>query len=265
MNAIELKQKWQRGEVSPGLWLRLTDPTIAEMLSPIGLDWVLYDAEHAAFDMQTLQMLCIALKGSHCVPLIRVPGNDPIFIKRVLDIGMAGVLVPNVRSAEEVRLAVAACKYAPVGIRGTGPRRPGRYGDQEVEYLAVANEQTIVMVMIETIDAVRDIDRILAVPGLDGIVIGKVDLSATMGLLPQYNHPDVLAAVDLVLNKAKATPVARFSGRAPDPFADVAQSVRDAIREGYNVIPIGSDDGFIKDGTKAALNAFRSVVPAGSE
>jgi 2-keto-3-deoxy-L-rhamnonate aldolase RhmA len=119
--------------------------------------------------------------------------------------------------------------------------------------------------MIETIDAVRNIDKILAVPGLDGIFIGKVDLSATMGVLPNYNHPDVLAAVDMVLNKTKHTLVARGSGRAPDPFADVAQSVRDSIREGYNVIPLGSDDGFIKDGTKAALSAFRSVVPGSNE
>src|SRR5258706_6010256 len=127
VNSIELKRKWQRGEVSPGLWMRLTDPTVYEMINPIGLDWVLLDAEHSAYDMQTLQTLFIALRDSPSVPLIRVPGNDPIFIKRVLDIGAGCVLVPHVRTEEEVRMAVAACKYAPVGIRCTGTRRPGRY------------------------------------------------------------------------------------------------------------------------------------------
>jgi len=260
MNSIELKQKWQRGEVSPGMWLRLTDPTVCEMVSSIDFDWVLFDGEHVAFDMQTLQILLMALKTSPAVPLLRVPGSDPIFIKRVLDIGMAGILVPHVRTEEDVRAAVAACKYPPLGIRGTGPRRPSRYGDLEREYLATANDQTIVTVMIETIEAVNNIDKILAVPGLDGFFIGKVDLTASMGLLPDFDDPRVTQAVDTVLTKAKATKVARGSGRAPESGADVAASVRNFFSEGYNVIPVGADESFVKDGARAALHAFRRAA-----
>ncbi|HBY96961.1 MAG TPA: 2-dehydro-3-deoxyglucarate aldolase, partial [Chloroflexi bacterium] len=106
MNAIELKQKWKAGQPSPGIWLRLTDPTIVDLIGDVGFDWAMFDAEHVAYDFQTLQNLFIALKGLPTLPFVRVPSNDLAYIKRVLDIGAAGVLVPQITSGTEAAAAV---------------------------------------------------------------------------------------------------------------------------------------------------------------
>jgi 2-dehydro-3-deoxyglucarate aldolase/4-hydroxy-2-oxoheptanedioate aldolase len=261
LNTIELKAKWKRGEPSPGLWMRLADPTIGEIVRLIGVDWVAFDSEHSALDLQTLQMMLIALGDTPT--LIRVPGNDPVHIKRILDMGAAGVIVPQVQSGDEVRQVVAACKYPPEGIRGTGPRRPSQYGDNERDYLATANEQTIACVMIEMVGAVETIDDILAVPGLDAIFIGAVDLSASMGLLPHYDDPRVTAAIDGVIAKAKAAGVARASGRPPAPDdLDGPWSTAGFLRQGLHIIPVASDENLIKDGARAALRTFMQASVA---
>ena len=135
IKGIELKRKWAAGLPSPGFWVRFTDPTLVELLGEAGFDWIMFDAEHSAYDLQTLQTLFIALNGTNTLPLVRVPWNDFVYIKQVLDMGAAGVLVPQVKTADDARAAVAACKYPPLGVRGTGPRRPGRYGRLEREYI----------------------------------------------------------------------------------------------------------------------------------
>ena len=179
MNSLELRAKWRRGEPSAWMWITLTDITVAEVVRDLGLDWVGIDTEHGAIDLQSLQSLLIGLGD---VPaIVRVPGNDAFHIKRVLDMGATGVIVPHIRSAAEARQAVAACKYPPMGIRGTGPRRAGRYGHDETEYFLNANERTMVVLMMETIDAVNDIDAILEVEGVDGLLFGPMDLCASMG------------------------------------------------------------------------------------
>lgn len=234
------------------MWLRLTDPTVADLLGDVGLDWVLFDTEHVAFDLQTLQMLLIALKGSGTVPLARVPWNDLVFIKRVLDMGVAGVLVPQLQTADEARAAVAACKYPPTGVRGTGPRRPGRYGRLELEYIPSANDQTIVMVMIETAAAVRNIDEILAVDDLDGIILGPVDLATSMGFYGAFEEPDVQEAIDSVIAKARAAGV---------PFGDgrVAENPAEWLERGAQIISIGDDEMFVRRGAYAAMAGFQKA------
>jgi 2-keto-3-deoxy-L-rhamnonate aldolase RhmA len=256
--ALDLKQKWKRGDPSPGMWIRLTDPVVAEIVDMLGLDWVAIDSEHVAYDLQTLQILVMLL--SNTPTLIRVPGNDPIHIKRILDLGAAGVIVPHVYSAEEARRAIAATKYPPVGVRGTGPRRPGRYGDLEGEYLASANDVTIAAIMVETVGAVEAIDEIVMIPGLDAIMIGAVDLSASMGLLPHFDDPRVTTAIDRVIASAEAARITRISGRAPNPDdpTDV-WTMRGLLRQGLNAIPLASDDALIKDGVRASLRAFSSI------
>ncbi len=240
------------------MWMRLTDPAVAEIVDMLGLDWVAIDSEHVAYDLQTLQMLVMLLRDTPT--LIRVPGNDAIHIKRILDLGAAGVIVPHVYSAEEARRAVAATKYPPVGIRGTGPRRPGRYGDMEGEYLASANDVTVATIMVETVGAVEAIDEIVTIPGLDAIMIGAVDLSASMGLLPKFDDPRVTEAIDRVIASAKGAGIARISGRAPNPKDPTdAWTLRGLLRQGLNAIPITSDESLIKDGVRAALREFREV------
>lgn len=252
MQARDLKAKWRRGEPTPGVWLHIGDPTVAEIIGLQNPDWLMIDAEHAALDLQTLQGLLIALSGSPAVPLVRVPSDDPVYIKRVLDMGAAGILVPQVLGAQDTCRAVAACKYPPAGVRGAGPRRAGRYGTREGQYLAGANDETIVLVMIEHIEAVRAIDEIVAVPGLDGIVVGPLDLSASLNLLNQVTHPVVVEAMLSVAARARAAGVPFGSGRASGDPKDIAWW----LSLGAQIVAIGSADGFLANSTRSGLEGF---------
>jgi 2-keto-3-deoxy-L-rhamnonate aldolase RhmA len=256
MQARDLKAKWRRGEPAPGVWLHIGDPTVAEIVGLQNPDWVMIDAEHAALDLQTLQGLFIALSGSHAVPLVRVPSDDPVYIKRVLDMGAAGILVPQILNAEETRRVVAACKYPPAGIRGAGPRRAGLYGTREAAYLATANDETIVLVMIESIEAVRRINEIIAVPGLDGLVVGPLDLSASLNLLNQVTHPLVVEAMRTVAARARAAGMPFGSGRASGDPEDIAWW----LSLGAQIVAIGSADGFLANGTRAGLEGFARMA-----
>jgi 2-keto-3-deoxy-L-rhamnonate aldolase RhmA len=253
MNPIELKKKWQAGQPSGGMWIRLTDPTVVDLIGDVGFDWVLFDVEHVAFDFQTLQMLFIALKGTNTVPLVRVPWNDFVFIKRVLDMGAAGVLVPHIKTAEDVQKAVAACKYPPLGIRGTGPRRPGRYGRLEQDHIAVANEQTVVWVMIETVEAVQNIDAILAVEGLDGIIFGPVDLATSMGFLGDFEQSQVQEAIEMVITRARQAQIPFGTGRALDEASEW-------LDRGARLLIIGDDEKFIRQNAFNTWDDFQTVV-----
>ena len=262
LNAIELKAKWRRGQPSPGMWLSLTDITVAEMVRDVGLDWVAIDTEHTAIDLQCLQNLLIALGDTPAI--VRVPGDDPVHMKRVLDMGAAGVIVPHIASAAGARSAVAACKYPPQGIRGTGPRRPSRYGLEEKEYLAAANASTIVVIMIETVGVVEDLDAVLEVEGLDACMIGAVDLSASMGLLPHFDDPRVIAMIDQAAEKARAAGMPLMSGRSPDPDESSPFGWNNLLKQGLRIIPIASDEGLIMSGAREMLAVFRAAAANGA-
>lgn len=262
MNAIELKAKWRRGEPSAGMWMSLTDITVAEMIRDVGLDWVAIDTEHVALDLGGLQNLLIAIGDTPTI--VRVPGNDHVHIKRVLDMGAAGVIVPHIYNADEARRAVAACKYPPQGIRGTGPRRPSRYGLEEKEHLAIANRSTIVVIMIETVEVVDDFDAALEVEGLDACMIGAVDLSASMGLLPHFDDPRVIATIDDVAAKARAAGMPLMSGRSPDADESSPFGWSNLLKQGLHVIPIASDQGLIMTGARAMLDVFHAAAAKGA-
>ena len=262
MNAIELKAKWRRGAPSAGMWLSLTDITVAEMIRDVGLDWVAIDTEHTAIDLQSTQNLLIALGDTPTIA--RVPGNDAIHIKRVLDMGADGVIVPHIYSAEDARLAVAACKYPPQGVRGTGPRRPSRYGLDEKEHLAIANDSTIVVIMIETVGVVEDFAAVLEVEGLDACMIGAVDLSASMGLLPDFDDPRVIATIDQVAAMACAANMPLISGRPPDADDSSPFGWKNLLNQGLHVIPIASDQGLIMSGAREMLAVFRAHTANGT-
>jgi 2-keto-3-deoxy-L-rhamnonate aldolase RhmA len=197
--------KMRQGETVLGTIITFNDPTVTEALCNV-FDFVWIDMEHNAFTLETMQAHLLATKGSNTTPIVRIPVNDPVIIKTVLDVGAAGVVVPMVRNADDVRRAVAACRYPPDGIRGFGPRRPGNYGfglSDAPAYIRAANEAVITVAQIEQIDAVNNIDEILAVPGLTAITTGANDLAGSMGLPGQARHPDVLRALETVLAKCR--------------------------------------------------------------
>ncbi|MFN8009437.1 MAG: aldolase/citrate lyase family protein [Terriglobia bacterium] len=197
------RSKLREGKVCIGTGISFSDPTITEALCGL-LDFVWIDMEHAPLSIETVQAHIMATKGSETTPLVRVPWNDPVLIKPVLDVGAAGVIVPLIRTAEDAQRAVSACRYPPEGIRGYGPRRPSHYSRQGgPAFCKTANEAMILIVQIEHIDAVNHLDEILAVPGVTGIVVGPNDLSGSMGLMGEPRHPNVLKAIDTVIAKAR--------------------------------------------------------------
>lgn len=190
--------KWmlKDGKKTIGAWLQLGSPFSAEIFGKAGFDWIMVDMEHGPGDIMTLAGQLQALAPYGAVPLARAPWNDFVAIKRILDVGVQGVLIPYVSTKEEAEQAVRACKYPLEGIRGVAPSpRAGGFGMDGTNYLRNANDQILVMVQIETPEAVANIEEIVAVNGLDGIFIGPMDLSCSMGYFANPSAPPVQEAI----------------------------------------------------------------------
>jgi 2-keto-3-deoxy-L-rhamnonate aldolase RhmA len=254
-NALKFRKKIRSGQVCFGTGITFTDPTVTEALTS-SLDFVWIDMEHNGLSLETVQAHIMATKGSDTAPLVRVRWNDPVLIKPVLDIGAAGVIVPMVRTAEEAARAVAACLYPPQGIRGFGPRRPSNYGRNfGSEFCKAANETIIVIAQIEHIDAVNNIDEILKVPGLTGIVMGPYDLSGTMGHMGEPNHPEVLQAIDTVIAKARKTSLFVGTGVA-DP-----QTGKEWVGKGVNWLTLSNDFMLLVKIVSESVAQARKAIP----
>ena len=235
-NSSEFLAKLRKGQVCLGTGVSFTDPTVTEALCSV-LDYVWIDMEHTALTIETVQAHVMATLGSATVPLVRVAWNDPVLIKPVLDVGAAGIIVPLVRTADDARRAVAACRYPPEGIRGYGPRRPSNYGRAGgPSFCQTANENVLVIVQIEHIEAVENLDAILSVPGLTSVVVGAMDLSGSMGRMGQPRHPEVLQTIDTIIAKARRAGV--FVGLATGDDPDLAV---EWIHKGMQWISLGTD------------------------
>ena len=172
-NIDRFKAKIARGELCVGTSITFTDPAISELVGDAGYDFTWIDMEHCPIDISTALNHVMAVRGTGAAPFVRVPAGDPIIIKPVLELHPAAIIAPQVQTVADVERVVAACKYPPVGIRGFGPRRGRGFGGQPYpEYLTDADEQIMVIVQIEHIDAVNALDEIVAVEGLDGLCVG---------------------------------------------------------------------------------------------
>ena len=221
-----------------------------------GLDYLFVDMEHGPNDYDFVQSLCMAVKGTGCVPIVRVPANDVVYIRRVLDVGAAGVILPWINTVEDMEYGVAACKYPPEGTRGYGPRRPGHYGRVESEYLRAANDRTIVMAQIEHIAAVGCVDGIVAVDGLDVVFVGVNDLSGSMGLLGQLKHPRVLEAIDTVLAAGKAAGVPVGIAATANPEDSLAY-----VKAGFQFLGLPADYLFLSKAVDQLVGDVRAALP----
>ena len=248
------KAKLERGEVCLGSWVTFSDPCVGECMALAGFDFLFMDMEHSPNDYLWVQAMCMALKGTGCAPMVRVPWNDMVMIKRVLDVGAAGVILPWIRSVRDVEYGVAAAKYPPQGVRGYGPRRPNHYARIEAEYRSEANEQVVVIAQIEHIDAVHCIEDIYKVESLDGVFIGSNDLSGSMGLLGQTRHPDVLKAIEKVLTAGKAAGVPVGIASSDNPDDNLAY-----IEAGFRFLGMAVDFAFLSK----AVDRLVSGVKAG--
>ena len=194
--ARRLKAKLRAGKPRIGAQVTLSDPAVVEIFGRAGFDWMVIDTEHAAHNTVTVRAMLQAAAHTDAVVLARPLRLDADEIRRFLDLGAQGILCPFLNTGEEAKQLVAACRYPPAGIRGYGPRRAGVYGFDADEYFHTANDALLCIPIIESEQAVEGIEAIVSVEGIDGVHIGPMDLSISMGIFKQFDHPRYLAAIE---------------------------------------------------------------------
>lgn len=247
-----LRQQLESGSVVLSTVITLDSPSVAEIFAGAGFDCLWVDAEHSALSLGDTLSLLQAMNGTGASSIVRVAWNDPVLIKRVLDLGPDGIMVPLVTTKEEAHQAVRACRYPPDGIRGAGVGRAQKYGLELSEYLATANDEIVVVVQIEHIDAVRNVESILSVPGIGMLFVGPLDLSGSMGLLGQVGHPEVQKAISQVLSACQSAgmPVGIYSGSA--------EAAREHAARGFQFVALGIDVVFLANAAKQTVEAARA-------
>jgi 2-dehydro-3-deoxyglucarate aldolase len=204
-----LKLKLRDNSLTIGSWITLGHTSIAEIMAQSGFEWLTIDIEHSVIPLNIAQELIQAIEGYGVVPLVRVGENNPNLIKRIMDAGAYGVIVPMINTKEQAEAAVKAVKYPPIGTRGVGLARAQGYGQKFNEYASTVNEESVVIIQVEHIDSVRNLESILSVKGVDGCLIGPYDLSGSLGVPGDFDHPEVLSALDKVekICKQKKVPL----------------------------------------------------------
>lgn len=225
-------ERLRKGDKLIGSIVSLAAPEVAEIYSAAGLDWLFIDTEHGSLDMPLAQRVMQAARVP-CV--VRVADAQEATLKKALDSGAAGVIVPMVNSAVIAKAAVQFCKYPPLGRRGVGNARAQGYGLHMQEYLDAANTHTAVIAQIEHISAVDNIETIVKVSGIDALFIGPYDLSGSMGKLGQVEHPDVLAAID------KVREACQKAGRTLGIFSGSPDRGKTFLDQGYTLLAVGID------------------------
>ena len=247
-----LKAKLARGETTLGMWVTLESPSITEIAVTLGVDWVVIDTEHGHLDYKEVVEHIRATRNTSTTPLVRIPETTPGIIKRVLDLGAHGIIVPQVNSAEEVALAVRCAKYPPDGIRGVGGERATLWGLGLQSQTALANRETMVIPLIETVAGGRNLGPILDVPGVDAVFLGPADYSASAGYLGQWEGPGV---ADAILGFKDAGPGPR--SRLRHPQHQHRGCAGRGSEQGFRMIALGADTGLLIRSLKASLDAVR--------
>jgi len=232
-----LRNKINSRALTFGSWITLGHPAIAEIMAGAGFDWLVVDLEHSTISIDVAGDLIRTIDLCGVAPLVRLTSNDPDQIKRVMDAGAHGIVVPMVNTPADAVRAVAATRYAPKGSRGVGLARAQGYGANFQDYLKWQSDGPVVIVQIEHIDAVSTLEDIFSVDGVDGYIIGPYDLSASMGLSGQFKHPDVIA----VLEKVKKTGIAMGMPGGVHVVEPDVEELQSRINEGYTFLAYSVD------------------------
>ncbi|MCC8431467.1 aldolase/citrate lyase family protein [Reyranella aquatilis] len=252
MRQNKIKQKWKAGQwVSLG-WLSVANTFTAEVMARLGFDALCVDLQHGLSEMKDVAPMLQAISQTDTVPVVRVAWNEPAAIMKALDLGAYGIIVPLVNNAEEAAKAVAACRYPPVGMRSSGPVRAVHYGG--ADYVSKANDEIVVMAMIETKEGIANLDAICATPGLDAVYIGPADLSFALGLPPRGDNPDPLhiATCDKILAAAHKAGIKCVMHCATAEFA------AGAIKRGFDMVMVTSDLSCMIAGAKSELEILNT-------
>ncbi|MES2510130.1 MAG: aldolase/citrate lyase family protein [Pseudomonadota bacterium] len=250
-----LKDKLRKKQLTLGSWITLGHSAIAEIMARAGFDWLVVDLEHSVIGIDVAGELIRAIDLSGIAPLVRLTSNDPDQIKRVLDAGAHGIVVPMANSAEEAASAVRATRYAPSGTRGVGLGRAQGYGAAFAEYLEWQKDGPVVLVQIEHRDAVERLEEILTVPGVDGLIIGPYDLSCSMGIPGQFENAEFVAAMTRIRETAKRVGCpAGLHIVEPDVLL-----LEKTIKEGYTIIAYSVDIRILDVGVRAGISKMKDL------
>ncbi len=240
-------------KVPIGTWVMSASPIVAEAVGHAGFDWAVLDMEHTPLDLMDLVHLLQAVGCTPMQPLVRVPWNDTVNVKRVLDAGARALLFPFIQNAREAARAIAATRYPPAGVRGMAGMSRGSLFGTTPDYFRVANDGICAVLQLETRDAVAQLEAIAAVPGCDALFVGPGDLSGTMGHVGQLTHPDVLALMADAARRAQAIgmPIGTVGGNA--------ETVAQYRAMGYDFVAVASDLGLLMRAAQAASAALRAI------
>ncbi len=251
MRPNKIKQIWQAGGVVINGWLKIGSSYAAEMMAHAGWDGVTIDLQHSPIDYQTTIAMLQAISTTDTVPTVRVPWNEPGVIMRMLDTGSYGIICPMVNSRAEAEAFVGACRYPPHGYRSYGPHRALLYGG--ADYVAHANDVVITMAMIETAQALENLDDILSTPELDAIYVGPADLSQSLGFPGRVDpvEPRVAEAIEHIAAKA------REHGVVPGIYTGSVAYAQQMIEKGFQFVTVSSDANFVAAGAQQVFQAMR--------
>jgi len=253
-----VKARLKEGKLALGISLSVMHPDLIRTVSDSGFDWVLYDTEHGPWSIETVNDMIHRTSGSVASPVIRVVWNDMNAIKKALDTGTFGIIVPWVTSKEMARNAVLYSRYPPEGLRGFAPGRPASaWGLPWDEYLEIANDEMLIAVQIEREEAVEKVEEIVSVEGIDATWLGPGDLSASMGLRGQFFHPKVLKAMERVVEACVDAGVAPGIAAGAGVAEFGADYVSKIIKQGFRFINIGGDLSLLKLGCQEFLKRVK--------
>jgi len=252
MNPFKQMLKSSGAHPPVGTWISSASPVVAEAVGHAGFDWGVLDMEHSPADaMEVVQMLQ-ALSATKMVPVVRLPWNDAVVVKRVLDAGATTLMFPFIQNADEAARAVAATRYPPEGVRGlAGASRASRYGTLP-NYFAQANKQIGVIVQLESVAAVDRLEEIAAVPGVDALFVGPGDLSASLGQIGQFTHPSVMDVLAKSAQRCKAI------GKPVGTIGDSPEVAAQYRAAGFDFIAIGSDLSLLVRAARSVMGALRT-------
>ena len=253
----KIKLAWASGKAVVNGWLAIPSGFSAEVMAQCGFDSVTVDMQHGVQDYQSLVQCFQAMQAHPVLPMVRVPWNEPGIVGKVLDAGAYGVICPMINSKAEAEALVSYCKYPPAGARSNGPIRAAMYGEA-TGYQKTANEEIIVMPMIETKQAVEDLDAILDVPGIDAVYIGPSDLGFSYGMIPilDREEPNILAIYETILAACKKRGI--YAGIHCGTSAYAAR----AIKMGFRLVTIANDSGLMAMAAKTAVKHVRTEASA---
>ena len=254
-NANKLKRKLEQGQFCLGAGISFNDGAITEALCQV-YDFAWIDTEHNGMTLERVEGHIVATRVTGATALVRVPWNDPVLVKPVLDLGADGIIFPMIRTAEDVRNAVAACLYPPEGIRG--PRRPTNYTRTGgSDYCRRANQSVLTVVQIETAEAVENLDEIVAVPGLTSVVIGPNDLSGSLGHMADPGHPEVVEVIESIIERVRRSSVYVGIAIGSDP----EQAIR-WMEKGVHWLQFGVDFGLMVERADLVCGMVRDHAEA---